>query len=316
LLRCLVGDHHRTWDTVIPTAEFAYNSSVNRSTGMSPFEIVSGLRPRAPIDLIPMATPQRPSELGESFAHHIHALHSEIRRKINSSNEHYKLSADTHRRFREFQPGDDVMVRIRSDRFPPGSVKKLHARSIGPHKIVKRLGSNAYVVDIPPTMGISSTFNVEDLVPYHEPLPLSSDSPVSSQTSPIYGPWPQPDLPIPILPSLPSAPRRDEIEGILDSELVSTRSGGYQKFLVKWRNRPIADNSWITETELQRIDPDMLERYRSSLSPVANSSHPGRIDADISGAPFRVYQRRRRRRSSVGADELMWMDAGPIGPIF
>jgi hypothetical protein len=30
------------WDNVLPQAEFAYNDSVNRSTGKSPFEIVYG----------------------------------------------------------------------------------------------------------------------------------------------------------------------------------------------------------------------------------------------------------------------------------
>ena len=51
LLRCLVGEHVSNWDQILPMAEFAYNSSVNRSTGRSPFEIVTGLLPRKPIDL-------------------------------------------------------------------------------------------------------------------------------------------------------------------------------------------------------------------------------------------------------------------------
>jgi hypothetical protein len=37
LLRCLVNDHNRNWDLILPTAQFAYNSSINRSIGMSPF---------------------------------------------------------------------------------------------------------------------------------------------------------------------------------------------------------------------------------------------------------------------------------------
>ena len=36
LLRCLVGEHIKGWDTMLPTTEFAYNSSVNRSIGMTP----------------------------------------------------------------------------------------------------------------------------------------------------------------------------------------------------------------------------------------------------------------------------------------
>lgn len=35
-LRCLVGDHIANWYQVLPMAEFAYNSSVSRTTGRSP----------------------------------------------------------------------------------------------------------------------------------------------------------------------------------------------------------------------------------------------------------------------------------------
>jgi hypothetical protein len=33
LLRSLVTEHHSQWDHILPQAEFAYNDSVNRSTG-------------------------------------------------------------------------------------------------------------------------------------------------------------------------------------------------------------------------------------------------------------------------------------------
>jgi hypothetical protein len=46
LLRRLVTEHHNSWDNVLPQAEFAYNDSVNRSTGKIPFEIVYGRQPR------------------------------------------------------------------------------------------------------------------------------------------------------------------------------------------------------------------------------------------------------------------------------
>jgi hypothetical protein len=42
LLRCLVTDHVTSWDLVLPHAEFAFNNSVNRSTGCTPFEVVYG----------------------------------------------------------------------------------------------------------------------------------------------------------------------------------------------------------------------------------------------------------------------------------
>ena len=100
------------------TTEFAYNNSVNRSTGKSPFQIVNGYSPRTPIDLVLLPPHMRVFESAENFAKHIHDFHVEIRRKISLSNEEYKLAADVHRRSKEFNVGDYVMVRIRPERIP------------------------------------------------------------------------------------------------------------------------------------------------------------------------------------------------------
>ena len=86
LLRCLVGEANRNWDSILPIAQLAYNSSVNRSIGASPFEIVHGYTPRKPLDLLPMSPHVRISEFAETFAQHIHDLHNEIRKKIQVTN--------------------------------------------------------------------------------------------------------------------------------------------------------------------------------------------------------------------------------------
>ena len=41
-LRCLAGEKPTYWDIILPQAEFAYNNSINRTTGKSPFEIIYG----------------------------------------------------------------------------------------------------------------------------------------------------------------------------------------------------------------------------------------------------------------------------------
>lgn len=51
LLRCLVGYDVKTWDSRLPQAEFAHNRCVNRSSGLSPFQVIYGIFPRAPLDL-------------------------------------------------------------------------------------------------------------------------------------------------------------------------------------------------------------------------------------------------------------------------
>ena len=64
-------------------------------------------------------------------------------KKIQVSNSQYKIHADTHRRHAEFQAGDYVIIWIQPERFPSGTVKKLQVRSVGPFKVLKRMGPNA-----------------------------------------------------------------------------------------------------------------------------------------------------------------------------
>jgi len=286
LLRCLVGENTRNWDLYLPRAEFAYNDSVNRSTGKSPFEIVHGYKPHTPLDLVPLPVHTRVSESTENFAQHIKDLHKEIHAKINLSNETYKKLADTQRRVKSFVEGDYVMIRLRPERFPPGTVRKLHARGAGPFRVVKRVGSNAYVLELPPELGISSTFNITDLVEYREPAVIPSEP---FEPNPIIESDPDP-----VCPPTNWPVRKEQIEKILDDQVISTRNRGYQRYLVRWQGRPDSDDSWISREELQELDPDLLERYQSQLEPYStgsSSSHPGRI-----GAGTRL---RRRLQSSI-----------------
>jgi len=87
----------------------------------------------------------------------------------------YKASTDLHYRLRTFNVNDYVMVCMRLERFFPETVKKLHVRSTGPFQILKKINSNAYMVDLLPDFGIGCTFNVEDLVPYRDTFDTPSD---------------------------------------------------------------------------------------------------------------------------------------------
>ena len=68
LFRCLVGKANQNWDSILPIAQLANNSSVNKSIGASPFEVVHGYTPRKPLDLLPMSPHVTISESAEAFA--------------------------------------------------------------------------------------------------------------------------------------------------------------------------------------------------------------------------------------------------------
>ena len=97
-----MGEANWNWDSILPIAQLAYNSSINKSIGASPFEVVHGYTPRKPLDLLPMSPHVRISESAKAFAQHIYDLHNEIHKKIQASNSQYKIHADTHQRHAEF----------------------------------------------------------------------------------------------------------------------------------------------------------------------------------------------------------------------
>ena len=61
----------------------------------------------------------------------------------------------------------------------------------------------------------------------------------------------------------PSFQLKKEIEDIVDHQIASTRSGGFQKHLVEWKNRPLSDCTWITDQDFQKLNQDLYERFHA-----------------------------------------------------
>ena len=110
LLRTLVGEYRGSWDLKLATAEFAYNTTVNRTIGKSPHEIVYDFRPRQPIYLIPIFDHIKASDFASLFASHVHDLRKKVMDKIAQSDAYYKLRANVRKRFKIFNVGDYVNV--------------------------------------------------------------------------------------------------------------------------------------------------------------------------------------------------------------
>lgn len=117
-MRCLVGDHIKSWDKVLCQAEFAHNHAINRSTGFSPFRIVYGMIPRCPLDLgvAPDRTRLhgRACDVIEQFVD----LHRQVHSNLEAATTKYKSVVDNRRRELEFQVGDKEWAVLTKYRFP------------------------------------------------------------------------------------------------------------------------------------------------------------------------------------------------------
>ena len=190
ILRCLVQGNTTAWDELLPRAEFTYNASEHRATGYSPFRIATGMDPNLPIDLLPLPNLGAGSTEAVTFATDLTALHQQVRARLTEYNTKVKSTVDEHRRAREFQEEDMVMIRLRPERYAMENAYKLHPRAAGPYKVRRNINANAYEIAIPPEWKIPATFNVCDLVPYQGPLAVPAepghplDSPESSFLEP------------------------------------------------------------------------------------------------------------------------------------
>ena len=54
LLRTIIKSNLKNWEECLPHVEFTYNRAKHSTTQFSPFEIVYGFNPLAPIDLVPL----------------------------------------------------------------------------------------------------------------------------------------------------------------------------------------------------------------------------------------------------------------------
>ena len=120
-----------------------------------------------PLDLVPLPTTQNFSSEAEERVKQLKKLHEQIRDKIAKQNEKYRAQANKHRKHVEFKEGDLVWVHLGKGRFPPGKFAKLKPRADGPFKVLKKIGDNAYKIELPASYDVSDTFNVTDLSPYY-----------------------------------------------------------------------------------------------------------------------------------------------------
>ena len=139
---------------------------MNRSTGKSPFKIVYGRQSRGVFELRDSEQIKAKSASAEEFIEAMEELHSRVKKRLLKSNQEYKRREDQHRRQIQFKVDDLGLAHLRKERFPRGTYNKMKMKKIGPCRVLKKLGENAYEIELSNEIGISPTFNVSNLYPY------------------------------------------------------------------------------------------------------------------------------------------------------
>jgi hypothetical protein len=108
ILRAVLKKNIKMWKECLPHIEFTYNRLLHSTTKMCLFEIVYGLLPRAPIDLMPLPSYEKLNFDAKQHAELMLKLHEITKENIECMNAKYKISGDKGRKQLDFEPRDLV----------------------------------------------------------------------------------------------------------------------------------------------------------------------------------------------------------------
>ncbi|GJR35041.1 putative reverse transcriptase domain-containing protein [Tanacetum coccineum] len=173
MLRACVIDFGKGWVNHFPLVEFSYNNSYHASIKAAPFEALYGRKCRSPVcwaevGQVQLTGPELVQETTEKII--------QIKQRMQVARDRQKSYANLKRKPMEFQVGDKVMLKVSPwkgvVRF--GKRGKLNPRYVGPFKVLEKVRSVAYKLELPEELSrVHNTFHVSNLKKCYADEPLA-----------------------------------------------------------------------------------------------------------------------------------------------
>jgi hypothetical protein len=221
-LRIYINYLQDDWTELLPIAEFVYNNTPHDSTGMTPFFANKGSHPAITIDL-----GQVEGHEANQVVKDWDTLHSYLKQQVHHSyNIHAEFSDRKRRPTPNWQVGEKVYLNSKNIQTKRPS-KKFDHKNFGPFKILAKIGTHAYRLEIPKTWRIHDVFHVNL---------LSKDHPdrFPNRSKP-----PPPTVEV-------DGEQQEVVERILNQRWTGKGKNRHIEYLVKWKgyDDPIHDE-WM-----------------------------------------------------------------------
>ena len=229
-LTALIHEFDDEWDEALPATLLAMRTSVNRTTGFTPFYLEHGREARLPVDMIAGPPPIQPEHL-DKYTDKIRNQFAKAFSVVAEHQNSYIIRQKELYRERQHKINIDDLVWLFTDRANPNLNRKFQSFSSGPYKVVKQLSNTifeiesygrwtknkivtsaavdrlkkCYVTDPDTNLGVPVELTATDVRPYFEDQELLGRLPASDFAPHVFDK--EQELPM----TLPSPSPRDDV---------------------------------------------------------------------------------------------------------
>ncbi|GJZ38851.1 putative reverse transcriptase domain-containing protein [Tanacetum coccineum] len=246
MLRACVIDFGKGWVNHLQLVEFSYNNSYHASIKAAPFEALYGRKCRSPVcwaevGQVQLTGPELVQETTEKII--------QIKQRMQVAHDRQKSYADLKRKPMDFQVGDKVMLKVSPwkgvVRF--GKRGKLNPRYVRPFKVLEKVGSVAYKLELPEELSrVHNTFHVSNLKKCYADEPLA--------------------IPLDGLHFDDKLQFVEEPVEIMDREVKRLKRSRIPIIKVRWNSRRGPEFTWEREDQFRKKYPHLFAKTAPSSS--------------------------------------------------
>ncbi|GKE56828.1 putative reverse transcriptase domain-containing protein [Tanacetum coccineum] len=245
-MRAYAIEFRKGWVNHLPLFEFSYNNNYHASIKAVPFEALYDQKFCSPVcwaevGQVQLTDPEIVQETTEKII--------QIKQRMQVARDRQKSYANLKRKPMDFQVGDKVMLKVSPwkgvIRF--GKRGKLNPRYVGPFKVLEKVRSIAYKLELPEELSrVHNTFHVSNLKKCYADEPLA--------------------VPLEGLHFDDKLQFVEEPVEIMDCEVKQLRRSRVPIFKVRWNSKQGHEFTWEHEDQFRKKYPHLFTKTAPSSS--------------------------------------------------